>query len=220
MPEQLTVQAPAQHVVVAPAPAPAVLLVALPPVYAHGLGMVLQNRTGGCTVVPDLAQLPGQLADREPVVVVVPAAHASVVLALAQGPTQHPVVVLLEAATPEACRQAVRAGVTGVITAGDALEDVVLVLTGAARGATVLRRELLRSLCRPDSPPPSLTATEQTWLRQLAAGATVSGLARGCGYSEREMYRRLSAVYQRLGARTRTEALVLAERVGLLDSRT
>jgi DNA-binding NarL/FixJ family response regulator len=68
-------------------------------------------------------------------------------------------------------------------------------------------------------PPPSLTDVEQAWLRRLAAGGTVAGLARGCGYSEREMYRRLSDMYSRLGARTRTEALLLAERFGLLDTR-
>ncbi len=107
---------------------------------------------------------------------------------------------------------------TGVLAATHPAEDIVPVLHCAARGHTVLPRELVRALCRPASlPPPSLTPTEQAWMRRLAAGGTVAGLARTCGYSEREMYRRLSTVYLRLGARTRTEALLLAERFGLLD---
>jgi DNA-binding NarL/FixJ family response regulator len=64
-----------------------------------------------------------------------------------------------------------------------------------------------------------LSETERAWLRRLAAGGTVAGLARDCAYSEREMYRRLSDLYTRLGGRTRTEALLLAERHGLLSTR-
>ena len=68
--------------------------------------------------------------------------------------------------------------------------------------------------------PPQLSDRELRWLRALADNGTVLSLARSSGYSEREMYRRLSAVYHQLGARTRTEALLAAERVGLLAQHT
>ena len=55
------------------------------------------------------------------------------------------------------------------------------------------------------------------WLRALAAGATVHQLAERIGYSEREMYRLLRAVYDRLGVPNRTQALVWATRQGILD---
>jgi DNA-binding CsgD family transcriptional regulator len=54
-------------------------------------------------------------------------------------------------------------------------------------------------------------------LRHLADSGTVASLARTVGYSEREMYRLLGGVYARLGASNRTEALLLAERWGLLE---
>lgn len=54
------------------------------------------------------------------------------------------------------------------------------------------------------------------WLRSLADSATVGRLARLSGYSEREMYRLLNRVYSRIGAQTRTEALLIAQRRGCL----
>lgn len=204
---------------------PAVVLLGLPPIYAQGLQAVLRSSTVSCTVAGDLARLPALLADQHPTVIVVPAGAGAVVLSAVASPadagtTRHAVVVLLDETTPDAFAQALRAGVTGLITPSDALDDVVLVLRCAARGQTVLARELVQALCRPaTATAPSLTPDEQAWLRRLAAGGTVAGLARGCGYSERAMYRRLSAVYLNLGARTRTEALLLAERLGLLDER-
>jgi len=48
----------------------------------------------------------------------------------------------------------------------------------------------------------------------------VTSLARSSGYSEREMYRLLSALYARLGVTTRTEALLRADRWGLLRQGT
>lgn len=219
MPDGTRAPAPELQVVVEP-PLLRVVLGGLPPVYARGLQLVLQDSGASCTVLPDLAQLAVLLAGPHPLVVVLPAVAA---LPLPTGPAapRHAVVLLVEAATPETCAAALHAGATGILTAGDALDDVIAVLQCAGRGHTVLRRELAQALCRPTTADvaPAVDAVEQGWLRQLAAGGTVAGLARSCGYSEREMYRRLSTLYLRLGARTRTEALLLAERFGLLDNR-
>jgi DNA-binding NarL/FixJ family response regulator len=198
-----------------------VVLGGLPPVYARGLQAVLQEGGAVSTVVPDLAQLGVVLAGPGPLVVIVPdLAHLAAVLPVAPAAARHGFVVLVDEASPDTCADALRAGATGVITPLDDPQDVLAVLRCAGRGQTVLARAVVQALCRPASlPPPSLTDVEQAWLRRLAAGGTVAGLARGCGYSEREMYRRLSDVYLRLGARTRTEALLLAERFGFLDNR-
>lgn len=215
VPEQSQVQT--GDLLVVRTPTHTMLLAGLPPVYAHGLSGLLAAAGLQAQVVPDLPQLTTVLPDAGPCVVVVPLAQTgSVVSAVALQPGQV-LVVLVDVATAEVCATALRAGVTGILTFEDAPEDVVTVLQAAARGRVVLPREVVQSLCRPEVvEPPSLTSTEQDWLRRLAAGGTVAGLARSCGYSEREMYRRLSAVYLRLGARTRTEALLLAERFGFL----
>jgi DNA-binding NarL/FixJ family response regulator len=199
-------------------PSPHVVLGGLPPVYARGLQMLLLPSVARCTVVADVGRLSVLLAGSDPLVVVVPESAAPVVLPIAPADHRHAVVVLVEQATSESCASAMRAGVTGVIAEGDDPEQVVAVVQSASRGYTVLPREVVQALCRPaTSPSPTLTAVERGWLRRLATGGTVAGLARACGYSEREMYRRLSSVYLQLGASTRTEALLLAERFGLLS---
>jgi DNA-binding NarL/FixJ family response regulator len=198
-----------------------VVLSGLPPVYARGLQTVLHDSGAVGTVLQDLAQLGVLLAGARPVVVIVSSlAQIPAALTAAPGPARHAVVVLVEEASPDACSDALRAGATGVITPDDDPQDVLAVLRCAGRGRTVLARAVAQSLCRPATlPPPSLSETERAWLRRLAAGGTVAGLARDCAYSEREMYRRLSDLYTRLGGRTRTEALLLAERYGLLNTR-
>lgn len=217
MPERFRRRVADLQVLVEP-PALRVVLGAMSPVYAYGLRAVLQSGGFDCTVVADPAQLPALLAGPEPLVVVVAESGTAAVLPAAPASAWHAVVVVVEQATPEVCAGALRAGVTGVITAGDAPEHVVDVLRSAARGHTVLPREVVLALCRPaTASPPSLTDVERGWLHRLASGGTVAGLARACGYSEREMYRRLSGVYLRLGASTRTEALLSAERFGLLE---
>ena len=62
-----------------------------------------------------------------------------------------------------------------------------------------------------------LTAAEQELRAAGYHAMTVAGLARRFSHSEREMYRLLSATYQRLGVQSRTEALLAAQRHGLFD---
>jgi DNA-binding CsgD family transcriptional regulator len=50
----------------------------------------------------------------------------------------------------------------------------------------------------------------------MANGQTVGELARAVGYSEREMFRLLRSLYERMGVRNRTEALLKAAQSGLL----
>ena len=77
------------------------------------------------------------------------------------------------------------------------------------------RQALAQVDLRRDAPP--LGPTEVQWLRRLGTGVTVAALAQEAAYSEREMYRLLARIYQGLGARTRTQALLIAQRCGLLD---
>ena len=197
---------------------PEVLLVGLLPVYRHGLEAGLQHAGLSCVAVPDasaLAVLDG--TTRLGRVAVVRVDQAPTTLPLLRGPVPRHAVLVVEEADAQAYADALRMGATGVVSTAMELEDAVAVIRCAALGQTLMPASVARSLCRPLSgPAPSLTGSERGWLRGLADGGTVSGLARMSGYSEREMYRLLSAVYARLGAASRTEALLLAERWGLL----
>lgn len=63
-----------------------------------------------------------------------------------------------------------------------------------------------------------ISEEESGWLRSLAAGITVAGLADRVGYSERETYRTLGELYTKIGVTNRTQAIIWATRHGVFDT--
>jgi DNA-binding NarL/FixJ family response regulator len=198
-----------------------VVLTGLPPIYRHGLSAGLSAAGMTCTPLGTSAELSALLGDQPripgqgggQVVVVVPADQALDVLTVLRDASgdETPTVHVVEEATAEACAEALRVGATGVVALDAELNQVI-------GGQTLLPRQIAKALCRQQAGPvPQLLPRERDWLRHLADSGTVASLARTVGYSEREMYRLLGGVYARLGAGNRTEALLLAERWGLLE---
>jgi DNA-binding NarL/FixJ family response regulator len=130
------------------------------------------------------------------------------------------VALLQEADTRRYARALARC--TGAVPLDAELEDVVATVWAAARGRALLPTTVARELAsraETGEAVPDLSEQQVRWLRALASSATVTSLAKSAGYSEREMYRLLSALYARLGVTTRTEALLRADRWGLLRER-
>ena len=207
----------------APAPAPdrspAVVLWDLPALYAHGLRDALVEAGHGQVTTRDGQG--GPLA---------PAGDGLTAVAVASTDTLADpqvraalagvaVVELVADAGVEAFTAAVRRGAAGVLDPGTELEHAVEVVAAAAAGLVLVPDHVGEALTagREPSSAPAVSATERSWLRWLGAGGTVSSLAGDAAYSEREMYRLLRKLYTRLGAQSRTEALLQAERWGLLD---
>ncbi len=132
------------------------------------------------------------------------------------------VIVLLPDGVVERYAEALRAGATGAVAVDASLDEVVDVVVAALHGQTLMPLAVARALARSARGAKAhvrrLRAEEVGWLRGLADSLTVSSLARSTGYSEREMYRLLAALYRRMGAASRTEALLLAQQWGVLDS--
>lgn len=134
-----------------------------------------------------------------------------------------PSVVLLSG-SDAACYGAALQRCTAAVPADGPTDDVLLAVQAARSGYTPVPVPLARELAgqvglggRPLGPAPQLTAGQLSWLRSLAAGASTARLAQQTGRADREMARLLSGLYAQLGARTRTEALLHAARLGLLD---
>lgn len=129
-----------------------------------------------------------------------------------------PELALLPEVTVEAYRWAMSCGATAAVDRSAAAEEIVECLTAACTGRVVMPAALATALALAVAPVehPSLTAAEVGWLTGLSAGRTVLELAREVGYSEREMYRRLNALYAHMGVSGRTEALLAAQRWGLV----
>lgn len=98
-------------------------------------------------------------------------------------------------------------------------EEIVEAAAAARAGKALVPTGLLESLVPSGGRHEAAAVSEDElrWLTALARGATVVRLADDEGYSERAMFRRLADLYTRLGARNRTEALLAAERRGILD---
>jgi DNA-binding NarL/FixJ family response regulator len=130
------------------------------------------------------------------------------------------VIVLLDPLTTARVHRCVGAGARGCVSLDWSDGDVVLVTDAAIRGMVVLPAEFASELLiyeRNRYQALMLNSTQATWLRRLASGATVHELAAQVGYSERETYRRLREIYETMGVRSRTEALIVASASGLLD---
>jgi DNA-binding NarL/FixJ family response regulator len=196
-----------------------VAVTGLPRIYCFGLlGALAASGIRG-TTPRSAAEWSALLAEQAALVVVVAQEEApglEQVLSGASAPV--PVVQVLADLSPERCAQALGDGATGVMLLDVELTDVVSVVRAAAASEVLLPRAVAASLCGPTGgPAPDVRPHERQWLRRLADAWTVASLARQVGCSEREMYRLLNGVYSRLGATNRTEALLRAQRSGLLD---
>lgn len=111
---------------------------------------------------------------------------------------------------------ALRAGAAHVVPRDTDARGLTVVLDEVVAGTVRIPVPILRATiaARPDSRRAAPSPDELEWLRALAGGATVASLAEGSGYSERALYRRFKLLYDRLGVRGRTEAMILARDEG------
>jgi DNA-binding NarL/FixJ family response regulator len=137
-------------------------------------------------------------------------------LARARG-TDAVAVALLGEESPVAYREVLETGVESAVARDASLDRIVEVVGAALARRTVLPTDVARSLARGEQDEETIDDVQAEWLRALARGTTVEELAESVGYSERAMYRQLRRLYERLGASSRTEALLQALRRGLID---
>lgn len=142
----------------------------------------------------------------------------SVIATLHQHPGLRPVALLAPFTVTSAAR-ALRAGAVHVAprdASAAALRQVVEEVEG---GVVRLSLDVLHATtaqlphARSGAAP---TDEEIGWLRELGQGRTVASVAQASGLSERVLYRRLKALYRRLGVRNRTQALILGRDEGWL----
>jgi two-component system, NarL family, response regulator DesR len=128
------------------------------------------------------------------------------------------VAVLVSPTVADFCG-ALRAGAQAGVQWDSKPDDIVAVVRAAIAGQTLLPTPIVRSLAESSVERPergTLREDEIRWLRAIARGTSVVRLARNEGYSQREIFRRLSDLYARMGVRNRHEAIALASRWGLL----
>ena len=118
-----------------------------------------------------------------------------------------------------------RAGVLGVLARSSPSIEIHSAIQAASRGLLLLEPDLARELFRADSVRPhehevagleQLTAREVEVLRMLAEGFANKEIASRLGISDHTVKFHISSILAKLGASTRTEAVTLGIRKGLI----
>lgn len=207
-----------------------VLIIADDPLARAGLGLVMGSEAG-CEVV-------GQVAAQADLVAEVEAAQPHVVLwdlgwspgsglaRLVEVVDDLPPVVALVPAEGEGglAASAWRAGARGVLGRDAVAAQLAAAVAAVVEDMVVVARSLAGELRRapgpateePAGPVEELTAREQEVLQLLAEGLPNKAIARRLGISEHTVKFHVNAILGKLGAQSRTEAVVVATRLGLV----
>lgn len=117
---------------------------------------------------------------------------------------------------------AFRAGASGYLLKGAPAVEILAAVRTTVAGGSPLSARVARSVVEelrggaPVSPAPLLTPREREVLRCLAAGLSEKELAAELAVSTHTVHTHIGKVYRKLGARSRTAALLRAREMGLI----
>ena len=144
-----------------------------------------------------------------------------VLRALAASSARVRVIVFTVFDTDERIIAAVEAGAAGYLLKGAPRADVFAAVRVVAGGGSLLAplaaSAVLRRVRGEPAVGPSLTPREQGVLEHLARGLGNKQIAAQLGISERTVKFHVSAVFTKLGAANRTEAVTRAAQAGLIQ---
>jgi DNA-binding NarL/FixJ family response regulator len=134
------------------------------------------------------------------------------------------VVMLTMHADAEVVADAVRAGAAGYLVKDCSTDEIAEAIRLAASGETALSPQLaasmlgeLRRLDRTDGDGDRLiTRREEEVLQLIADGCSTPEVAERLYISQKTVKNHLAAIYQKLDARDRTQAVVRAVRMGII----
>ena len=194
----------------------------------------LQNRLKAQSfkIVGSAASIDGlgsDLSDTQADVLVVDAsgeAPEAIIESLAESDlaAEIPIVVLTEAASPAASAHALQAGIRAVLPSEVSADQLAAALQAAAAGLVVLHPTEIPAAFPAATPasqslaelPEPLTRREREVLQMLAAGLANKEIAARLNISDHTAKFHVAAILGKLGAATRTEAVALGIRRGLV----
>ncbi|HKY36363.1 MAG TPA: response regulator transcription factor [Polyangiaceae bacterium] len=130
-----------------------------------------------------------------------------------------PVLALVEGASE--ARQALRSGARGALSRSTSTPSIAPAALAVAAGHFVLDAAFVRALVELEGPLPTaaspISPREHEVLELVAEGLSNRDIAARLGISRHTAKFHVNAILDKLGAATRTEAVVLAARSGLLS---
>jgi two-component system, NarL family, response regulator YdfI len=134
-------------------------------------------------------------------------------------------IVLMDSSVQDVILEALRVGVHAVLPRSATSDEIVAAIMAAAAGLVVLSGDVLEFLLssapthnRQLSPSPlqTLTGREIEVLDLLAEGQGNKAIAKRLGISEHTVKFHISSIFSKLNAQSRTEAVTLGARLGLI----
>ena len=127
------------------------------------------------------------------------------------------VLVLTTYGTSSDIARALKCGATGAVTKNLSNEELADAIRATARGERMLSAEIESSLAEAESDN-GLTARQREVLDSITRGLSNDDIAGMLGISKVRVKQHLAALYQKLGAANRAEAVAIALRRQLLKS--
>lgn len=128
-----------------------------------------------------------------------------------------PVLALVVDDTLETLISVMRDGAAAVLPAETRSVGIISAVRSVLAGHVLMPAKLAQHLLSGEAFSHAEVAADSLWLRELAAGQTISALARSHGCSERTLYRSLKKLYARLEVDNRSQAILVGSQRGLVS---
>jgi DNA-binding NarL/FixJ family response regulator len=202
-----------------------VLVVAGSELVAARIEAMLRSEPGLRVVVSGLAQLAHRLEDQSPALVVLALASADLVRALdrLRRPPRLQAAVVVLSSDPRAAwtAQARRAGIRAVLRSDATAEELLAAIAAVRAGLVAFHPDVIKSSAAAHSAEPgggatTLTSREMEILGLMAEGMRNRAIAARLGISSHTAKFHVASILEKLGARSRTEAVTFGVRQGLI----
>jgi DNA-binding NarL/FixJ family response regulator len=113
--------------------------------------------------------------------------------------------------------RAIKAGAVGYLTKDAAISEVIDAIRMAANGDTVMSPRLAEAmLTEARSSDPVISAREEEVLQLVADGLGTNEIAQRLYISQKTVKNHLGSIYEKLDARDRTQAVLMAVKMGIV----
>lgn len=128
---------------------------------------------------------------------------------------ERPVLILTAYANDEQIDRVLRGGARGYLLKGASLDEIDRAIRAAARGETYLDPRVASRVIAL-SHAPRLSAREREVLKHVAGGLSNKEIAGQLGISERTVKFHLTAIFEKLGAENRAQAVAIGRERGIV----
>ena len=131
------------------------------------------------------------------------------------------VVMLTMHVDREVIDRAIRAGAVGYLTKDAAISEVIEAIRLAANGDRPMSPKLAAAMLKearttPEETEPVLSTREEEVLQLVADGLGTTEIAQRLFISQKTVKNHLASIYEKLDARDRTQAVLMAVRMGIV----